>query len=79
MMTGRCCSKPSAEDILKFVRSMKKILQIKKNEPLHEWLDRIADYRNFNEELREVLEVVSKESYIQGSNAAVESLKKKGK
>lgn len=58
---------------------MKKILQIKKNEPLHEWLDRIADYWNFNEELREVLEVVSKESYIQGSNAAVESLKQKGK
>lgn len=58
---------------------MKKILQIKKNEPLHEWLDRIADYWNFNKELREVLEVVSKESYIQGSNAAVESLKQKGK
>jgi len=58
---------------------MKKQLLIRKGEPLHEWLDRIADYWNFDAELREVLEVVSKESYIQGSNAAVESLKQKGK
>lgn len=58
---------------------MKKQLLIKKGEPLHEWLDRIADYWNFGAELREVLEVVSKESYIQGSIAAVESLKQKGK
>lgn len=53
---------------------MKKILQIKKNEPLHKWLDRIADYWNFNEELREILSEISKTSYIQGSNDA---LKKK--
>ena len=58
---------------------MKEVLRIRKDEPLHEWLDRIADYWNFGGELREVLEVVSKESYIQGSNAAVESLKQKGK
>ena len=58
---------------------MKKELRIKKDESLHDWLDRIADYWNFGAELREVLEVVSKESYIQGSNAAVESLKQKGK
>ena len=57
---------------------MKKELRIKKDEPLHEWLDRIADYWNFGEELREVLAEVSKESYIKGSNAAVESLKQKG-
>lgn len=56
---------------------MKKILQIKKNEPLHKWLDRIADYWNFNDELREILSEVSKTSYIQGSNAAIEALKKK--
>ena len=56
---------------------MKKILQIKKNEPLHEWLDRIADYWNFNEELREILSEISKTSYIQGSNAAIDAQKKK--
>lgn len=56
---------------------MKKILQIKKNEPLHEWLDRIANYWNFNDELREILSEVSKTSYIQGSNAAIDALKKK--
>lgn len=56
---------------------MKKELRIKKNEPLHEWLDRIAGYWNFDTELREVLEEVSKESYIQGSNAAIDALKKK--
>lgn len=55
---------------------MKKELRIKKNEPLHEWLDRIADYWNFDTELRETLEVVSKESYIHGSNDAVDALKK---
>ena len=58
---------------------MKKELRLKKDEPLHEWLDRIADYWNFDTELREVLAEVSKESYIKGSNAAVESLKKNRK
>ena len=57
---------------------MKKQLKIKKDEPLHEWLDRIAEYWNFGTELREVLAEVSKKSYIKGSNAAVESLKQKG-
>lgn len=56
---------------------MKKELRIKKNEPLHEWLDRIADYWCFDTELRETLEVVSKESYIQGRNDAIDALKKK--
>jgi hypothetical protein len=57
---------------------MKEVLRIRKDEPLHEWLDRIADYWNFGEELREVLGEVSKESYIRGKDAAVESLKQKG-
>jgi hypothetical protein len=52
-------------------------LQIKKNEPLHKWLDRIADYWNFNDELREILSEISKTSYIQGSNAAIDAQKKK--
>jgi hypothetical protein len=57
---------------------MKEVLRIRKDEPLHEWLDRIADYWNFGEELREVLGEVSKESYIRGKDAAVESLKQNG-
>lgn len=55
---------------------MKKELRIKKDEPLHEWLDRIADYWNFRTELREVLGEISKESYIQGSNDTSKALKK---
>ena len=57
---------------------MKKELRIKKDEPLHEWLDRIADYWNFGEDLREVLAEVSKESYIKGSNDTAETFKPKG-
>ncbi len=57
---------------------MKEELRIKKDEPLHEWLDRIAEYWNFGEGLREVLGEVSKESYIRGKDAAVESLKQQG-
>ena len=57
---------------------MKKELIKKKDEPLHEWLDRIADYWNFDTELREVLAEVSKESYIKGSNDTVETFKPKG-
>ena len=57
---------------------MKKELRIKKDEPLHEWLDRIADYWNFGTELREMLGEVSKESYIKGSNDTVETFKPKG-
>lgn len=54
---------------------MKKQLKIKKGEPLHKWLDRIAAYWNFGEELREILSVISKESYIQGSNDTSKALK----
>lgn len=54
---------------------MKKKLIIQKGEPLHKWLDRIAEYWNFGKELRDMLETVSKESYIQGSNAAIKALK----
>ena len=57
---------------------MKKELKKRKDEPLHEWLDRIAEYWNFGTELREVLAEVSKESYIKGSNDTVEKFKPKG-
>ena len=55
---------------------MKKELKLKKDEPLHEWLDRIAEYWHFGAELRETLEEISKESYIQGSNDTSKALKK---
>lgn len=55
---------------------MKKELNIKKDEPLHEWLDRIAEYWNFGAELRELIGEISKESYIQGSNDTSKALKK---
>ena len=55
---------------------MKKHLRIKKGEKLHEWLDRIADYWNFGDELREMLHEISKESYFRGSNDAFNAKKK---
>ena len=45
---------------------MKKQLQIKKNETLDSWVDRIADYWNFGDELRNMLHEVSKTSYDKG-------------
>ena len=57
---------------------MKKELRKRKDEPLHEWLDRIAEYWNFGTELRELLGEVSKESYIKGSADTVKTLKPKG-
>lgn len=49
---------------------MKAKIRYKKGEPLHKWIERIADYWHFDEELKEVLSEVSKTSYIQGSNDA---------
>lgn len=46
---------------------MKKQLQIKKCEPLYEWVNRIAEHYNLSKEMKDVLSDVSKESYIQGS------------
>lgn len=55
---------------------MKKQLRLKKGEPLHKWLDRIAEYWNFDTELRELLGEVSKTSYIHGSNDGIKAIKK---
>lgn len=55
---------------------MEKALRLKKDEPLHKWLDRIAKRYNFGEQLREVLGEVSKISYIHGSNDAIKVIKK---
>lgn len=56
---------------------MKKKLRYKKGEPLHKWVERIADYWNFDQELREILSEVSKTSYIHGSNDAIETITRK--
>ena len=53
----------------------RKKLNIKKNEPLHKWFDRIADYYNLGEELRELIGEISKKSYIRGTNDAYKVLK----
>ena len=42
---------------------MKSELQIKQGESLSEWVDRIADYWHFRDELRETLHTISKVSY----------------
>lgn len=54
---------------------MIKALRLKKDEPLHKWCDRIAEYYRFGDELREVLAEVSKASYIKGGDAVVRSRK----
>ena len=46
---------------------MKEQLQIKKDEPLYKWIDRIAEYYNLSKEIKEVLSEVSKKSYIHGA------------
>lgn len=56
---------------------MKAKIRYKKGEPLHKWIDRIADYWHFDEELKEVLSEVSKTSYIHGSNDAQKILLKR--
>ena len=56
---------------------MIKALRLKKDEPLHKWCDRIAEYYRFGDELREVLAEVSKASYIHGSNDTSRVLHKK--
>ena len=59
---------------------MKRELQLRKGERLHEWIDRIvqtADLRGMSDaSLRDVLREVSIKSYTRGSHEAQEILKK---
>ena len=55
---------------------MKKKLQIRNDEPLHEWCNRIADELQMTAEQREALSEVSKQSYIKGVNTERELSKK---
>ena len=45
---------------------MKEQLKLKENESLDDWVNRIADYWNFGEELRETLHTIATESYNRG-------------
>ena len=57
---------------------MKKSLNIRKDEPLYKWIDRLAEHFGWTPDEREVVEDVSKESYIHGSRDAQEILKRHG-
>ena len=54
---------------------MKKEWQIKADEPLEEWIERVAKYWNFGDELREVLNTIKSLSYIIGVNDGVKKMK----
>lgn len=53
---------------------MKKELQLKKDEALHEWVDRIADSLVMSANQREAMHEVIKESYIKGTNDTLETM-----
>lgn len=57
---------------------MNKRLQKQKDEPLYQWCNRIADELKMNEQQRDALKNVSKESWIVGVNAERELRKKYG-
>ena len=50
---------------------MKGQLRLRKDEPLNEWLDRIADYWHFGTELREMLGEISQESFDRGRKESI--------
>ena len=55
---------------------MKKQLNIQKDEPLYQWIDRLAEHFGWTQEERETVGEVSKESYIHGSMDAQEVFNK---
>ena len=58
---------------------MKKSLNIRKDEPLHKWIDRLAEHFGWTADEREAVGDVSRESYIHGSRDAQEIWKKYNK
>ena len=66
---------------------MKRTLKRSKDEPLHEWLDRVtedilfhcSDWNNYRPELRNILGEISKQSYIEGVHTEQELEKKYSK
>lgn len=53
---------------------MKKELQIKENEAIYKWIDRLAEAFNLTKEQKEMVREVSITSYTHGSNDAIEVL-----
>ena len=49
---------------------MKKELQLQPNEPLHDWVNRLADQFALSGKQLEAMHEVSKQSYIKGTHAA---------
>jgi hypothetical protein len=52
---------------------MKKELQLQPNEPLHDWIDRLADNLVLSVKQREAMHEVSKKSYIKGIHEALKA------
>lgn len=55
---------------------MKKSLNIRKDEPLYQWIDRLAEHFGWTAEEREIVGDISKTSYLHGSRDAQETLKR---
>lgn len=53
---------------------MKKELQLQPNEPLHDWVDRLADKMHMTDDQKEAMAEVSKMAYIKGSHVAFETI-----
>ena len=53
---------------------MKAELKVKKNESLQDWIGRLAKYWNFGDELEEMINEISKESYIRGNEEAMANM-----
>lgn len=53
---------------------MRKDCKRKKDEPLHEWIERICNIFHIGDEIKEVITSISKESYIDGSNDATKAI-----
>lgn len=51
------------------------MLKIRKDESLHQWIERIAVALNMTDEQKEAMLEVSKQSFIQGSDVAYEIFK----
>ena len=56
-----------------------KIPKIKEDESLAAWRDRLAKELNLDYKMQELLREVSVASYIHGTNATLEILKKEGR
>lgn len=47
----------------------------KEGEPLYQWVDRVAERMGLNDELRQAMKEVSKQSYIVGVRSALSVVK----